>query len=120
MMNTSIAFTLNDVMAGFGLITAAAAVWAICIKFYTWAKKPNTEQNKRLDAHEQEIADIKKTLSDHEKWFEKDLKKFEAIENENHIELQALLALLEHGIDGNNVDQMQRAKETLQNYLILK
>lgn len=31
---------------------------------------------------------------------------------------EAQLALLDHGIDGNNVKQMQEAKEVLQKYLI--
>ena len=31
---------------------------------------------------------------------------------------RALLALLDHGIDGNNIRQMQDAKEELQNHLI--
>ena len=120
MLNTNISFTLADVSIALGLIVSAAAAWGVCLKFYNWAKKPNEAQNERIDAHDKEIADIKKTLGEHEKWFEKDLKKFEAIETENHIELQALLALLEHGIDGNNIDQMQKAKDTLQSYLISK
>ena len=31
---------------------------------------------------------------------------------------QALLALLDHNLDGNNIDQMQKAKEALQKHLI--
>ena len=57
MMNTSIAFTLNDIVACFGLITAAAAVWGVCLKISAWAKKPNEAQNKRIDEHDKEIAD---------------------------------------------------------------
>ena len=36
----------------------------------------------------------------------------------NRVTQQALLALLDHGIDGNNTEQMQHAKEALQQYLI--
>lgn len=35
-----------------------------------------------------------------------------------HVTMQALLALLDHNLDGNNIDQMQKAKEALQNHLI--
>lgn len=104
---------LNDAL------TIASAFTVLCVAF-SWAckgvsavKKPNTDQNKRLD-------DIERRLNDHDACLQKDLKRFDVIEAENHIELQALLALLEHGIDGNNVAQMQKAKETLQNYLIRK
>ena len=30
----------------------------------------------------------------------------------------ALLALLDHGIDGNNIEQMKQAKEDLQRHLV--
>lgn len=36
----------------------------------------------------------------------------------NHAIFQALLALLDHGIDGNNISQMQDAKKELQDHLI--
>lgn len=38
----------------------------------------------------------------------------------NRAIFQALLALLDHGIDGNNIDQMQNAKTALQDHLIGK
>lgn len=40
------------------------------------------------------------------------------MEDANSATIRALLALLNHGIDGNNIKQMQDAKELLQDYLI--
>lgn len=41
------------------------------------------------------------------------------IPEEHQLEaMEYLLALLDHGIDGNNIEQMQHAKEELQNHLI--
>ena len=37
-----------------------------------------------------------------------------------HVLFQTLLALLDHGIDGNNITQMEAAKKAVQNYLIDK
>lgn len=37
-----------------------------------------------------------------------------------HVLFQSLLALLDHGIDGNNIEQMESAKKAVQNYLIDK
>lgn len=37
-----------------------------------------------------------------------------------HVLFQSLLALLDHGIDGNNIKQMEDAKDALQSYLINK
>ena len=36
----------------------------------------------------------------------------------NQAIFQALLALLDHGIDGNNINQMEKAKEAVRNHLI--
>ena len=41
-----------------------------------------------------------------------------AIDDSNRVTQLALLALLDHGIDGNNLEQMQHAKEVLQQHLI--
>ena len=77
------------------------------------AKAPNQAQDKRLD----EIEDRLRTA---EKKLEKGQLHFETIENSNRVTQRALLALLDHGIDGNNIDQMQRAKEELRIHLINK
>lgn len=37
-----------------------------------------------------------------------------------HVLFQSLLALLDHGIDGNNIEQMESAKKAVQSYLIDK
>ena len=49
---------------------------------------------------------------------DRDNNRLESIEEGNRATQRALLALLDHGIDGNNIKQMQDAKETLQNHLI--
>ena len=41
-----------------------------------------------------------------------------AIDQDNRLTQRALLALLDHGLDGNNIEQMQDAKKALQNHLI--
>ena len=70
-------------------------------------------------------AKLDERMSDLEEWrkgvdakLESDKKHLEAIDEGNRATQQALLALLDHGIDGNNIEQMQHAKEALQNYLI--
>lgn len=75
------------------------------------AKAPNVAQDERIKALEdwKETVDVK-LLRDHER--------FQSIDNGNRVTQRALLALLDHGIDGNNIDQMQHAKEELQNHLI--
>ena len=75
------------------------------------AKAPNDNQNARLDALEEWRKEM-------ELEHQNDHIKFEALESGNRVTQRALLALLDHGIDGNNVDQMQQAKAELQSHLI--
>lgn len=75
------------------------------------AKAPNAEQNKRLDDLEHEVEDINRKLSN-------DWARMALMDEGNRASQRALLALLDHGIDGNNIEQMEKAKEELQNHLI--
>ena len=67
-------------------------------------RKPNKTQNERLEVLE------KRAKSDFER--------LERIEEGNVIMQRALLALLAHGIDGNDVEAMKRAKAELTDFLL--
>lgn len=75
------------------------------------AKAPNTRQDERLDKVEKHLEEVDAFLA-------MDKKRIDSIEAGNRATQRALLALLDHGIDGNNIEQMQHAKEALQNHLI--
>ena len=77
------------------------------------AKAPNVQQNERLDALEEWRKEVDRKLNS-------DKAALQAIAEDNRVTQRALLALLDHGIDGNNIKQMQHAKEELQNSLINK
>ena len=81
------------------------------IKAWKTAKAPNEQQNKRLDALEEWKRGVDEKLLN-------DNKHLTAIDEGARVTQRALIALLEHGIDGNNIKQMQDAKAELQNHLI--
>ena len=81
------------------------------VKAYKAAKAPNAHQDERLDALEEWKREVDRKLN-------RDNDRLEDIDNGNRVTQRALLALLDHGIDGNNIKQMQDAKEELQNHLI--
>lgn len=114
-MDAVIVFTPLQVFQTFlaicGAITAVAAAVAVIASFIKRVKAPNELQNTRLEA-------LEKKTSLHEKYFENDDFRLKNIEAGNRITQRALLALLSHGIDGNDVDSMKRAKDELQHYLI--
>lgn len=81
------------------------------VKAIKAAKAPNLQQNERLDALEEWKRDVDRRLT-------RDNDRLSYIEEGDRATQRALLALLDHGIDGNNIEQMQHAKEELQNHLI--
>ena len=80
------------------------------IKFW---KAPNTVQDKRIEALEKTTAELQreaKALHD----------RLDANDDGMTLLYKSMFALLGHGIDGNNVDEMQSARRDIQNYLIKK
>ena len=75
------------------------------------SEKQNDAQNKRLDALEEWRKEVDGKLN-------RDNDRLAAIDSGNRVTQRALLALLDHGIDGNNIEQMRHAKEELQTHLI--
>lgn len=75
------------------------------------AKAPNAAQDARLAELEGWRKHVDASLI-------RDLKRFESLDTGERVTQRALLALLDHGIDGNNIKQMQAAKDELQNHLI--
>lgn len=74
---------------------------------------PNEEQNERIAALERDMADVKRTLKD-------DGKELADIRESNRITALALIAILDHILDGNNIKQMKDAKDELNHYLAKK
>ena len=83
------------------------------IKAVKVAKAPGDKQNERLDA-------LEKWQKGTDERLDKDDKRLDDIEEGNRVMQHALLALVDHGLDGNNVQQMQDAKTALRNHLINK
>lgn len=105
---TAATFTLGQlfnmflVMCG-GLITVSGAIGVI-VTIVRKATMPNQIQNERLSELEEKINSHDDSLR--------------SIENGNRVTQRAILALLSHGIDGNELDGMRKAKSELTEYLI--
>ena len=99
------------ILAGANAIVLLANAVEKIVKAWKAARAPNDKQNERLDALEAWKAEVDHKLNS-------DNDRLRAIDDGSHVTQRALLALLDHGIDGNNIKQMQHAKEELQEYLI--
>lgn len=83
------------------------------VKAYQATKAPNARQDERLAALEAWQKEVDSKLRN-------DKDELDAIHEGLRASFQAQLALLDHGIDGNNLKQMQDAKEVLQRHLIAR
>ncbi len=81
------------------------------------AKAPMSGLESRVKILEELIG---KRFSEYDDHFSKDLRRIESIEEGNKVMQKAMLALLKHAIDGNNVEDLRRASKDLQDYLIDK
>ena len=117
---------ISSAAGGFDLGTVAVVVAFVLSVFNLWdkidarikqAKAPMSGLESRVKILEELIG---KRFSEYDDHFSKDLRRIESIEEGNKVMQKAMLALLKHAIDGNNVEDLRRASKDLQDYLIDK
>ena len=81
------------------------------VKAWKAAKAPNVKQDEAI----KELQEWRKEV---DSMLKNDKKQLDEIHEGLRASYQAQLALLDHGIDGNNIKQMQDAKADLQKHLI--
>ena len=99
------------ILAGASAIVLLSNAAEKIIKAIKAAKSPISERDDRLSALEEWKEDVDRKLN-------RDNDRLMSIDESNRVTQRAILALLDHGIDGNNIKQMCSAKEELQNHLI--
>lgn len=103
-MDQPIVFTVTDILWLAGAIVAISGAVKVIVDVSNSLRKPNLTQDIRIAKLEERTEIIFNRLNE--------------TEEGNAITQRALLALLAHGIDGNDIDAMKRAKEELTDYLI--
>lgn len=126
------AIGIGLVLAIAGFINQAGSAVEKIAKAWKAAKAPNEAQDGRLDALEEwrkemAAANLPARVDALEGWrteakemLTKDKKELDDIHAGLRVNHLAQLALLDHALNGNNIDQMQDAKAALQNYLANK
>ncbi|MBO5926378.1 MAG: hypothetical protein J6Q38_02310 [Clostridia bacterium] len=134
-MDNVISFTPAE-LVGFitaigGAIVTIGAVVTIIFKLVNRLKAPEDKQNERLDALEKNYEilseDLKEqkrqrdeTITQFMQYFTNDDNRFKAIERSNKVTQNALLALLKHALNGNDLQALKDAEKSLEAYLIEK
>ena len=123
-MDNIISFTPSE-LVGFitaigGAIVTIGAVITLIFKLVNKAKAPEIKQNERLDALETDIKQIKDQNKVFTQYFINDDRRFKEIEKSTKITQGALLALLKHALNGNDLTTLKDAEKELEAYLIEK
>ena len=103
-MNEAITFSISDILWLAGAIVAIASAAGVLAGTIDRLRRPSRAQDARLDELEKRMA--------------RDQKRLSILEDGMTITQRALLALLAHGIDGNDVEAMKKAKQELTDFLI--
>ena len=123
-----IQFTLGEAWAVIlsicgGIVTIAAAI-SVALKIIAHFRRPNLKQDEEIEKLWKEVEKMKEENSTmNEKFlsfFDSDKKRLDAIEDGNRVTQHALLALLSHGLDGNDTDSLKKAKKDMEEYLIAR
>ena len=125
-MEQTISFTLGDlygfVLGVCGLIAALAAAVAVVAKLIQKWKAPNKKQNEEIVSLKDRVTRIEDRLEEGDQMFKDDRQQAKELEEDlkdvTHIIIEALQALMENALDGNNKDVLCKVKKQIDNYLI--
>lgn len=113
-MNNEILLLIGAIVVGLpGAINTVGSAIEKVVKAKKAISAPNEEQDRRLKDLEERMDGVERKLGD-------DRKELNEIHESNRINALALIALLDHSLDGNNVDQMKNAKNELNHWLAKK
>ena len=113
MPDATITFFVSGFLWFCGAVCTVAAAIAVIYKVMAKAQEPEKIQNKRLDALEETVGEFKT-------YFDRDNRRLNSLDEGNRVTQQALLALMSHAINGNDIEKLSRAKDDLESYLINK
>ena len=109
-MNSTIYTYIVSILALIVSIGSAAGYISKAVKS---VKTPEQKQNERITTLEERMTKVESAVSQFKE-------KFTEIEENSRIQMKALLALLSHGIDGNNTAEMKKAHDEITDYLLRK
>ena len=127
-MNDPIMLTPQEIWSIFlalcGAIVAVAAAVGVVVKVFEHFRAPDKMQNERIAKLEEAIDVINDRLEAGNKHFEEhdaQLRSFEeSLKKRDRVMIESLQVLIEHGIDGNNIDGMRTQKHKIDKFLLEK
>lgn len=112
-MNPQIQQAIDNVMTWLSLFIQSGTLITLLVTLGKFAARPNVTQNQRLDSLEKWRDTVDSRLADGNNHFD-------LLDEGNRITQEALLALMSHEINGNDIANLKQAKQKLEKYLIEK
>ena len=127
-MDKPIMLTPHDVwnifLAICGGIVAVSAAFAVVLKLIDHFKAPDKKQDERISKLEDDVKRINDRLEDGNKHFETHDLQMKALEasmkRSNRLVIESLKILIEHDIDGNNIDGLKQMNHKIDKFLLEK
>ena len=94
--------TSNQILWICGFIASLWGVYKIVVEI----RKPSEDLKEKVESHEEKLNKDKQRLDD--------------IEQSNKLILNSMLVIINHEITGNGIENMKKARDELQEYLINK
>ena len=92
-------------------VLAIGGAVTMFVALYRWSKKPDINRDEKLKGHDEMLDNDNKRINELEK-------KAEETEEALQILMKSMLALMSHSIDGNHTDDLKKARDDMQEYLI--
>lgn len=110
-------FTITELwqffLAFLASIITMGGAGAVIYKVYNYFKKPTTERDSTLN-------EVKNELKSHAEKLDNDNRRLKELEDGNKVIMRSMLALMSHAIDGNHTDELRKARDDMQEYLLGK
>lgn len=121
MPNPEFAFTMKDLILGIlgacGAIITISGVFGVFSGWHASLKKPNKDQDARMDKIEGRLKTVEGRCDTFDKQLEGVKKHLNSLDESINMLLRAEFAQLGHNLNGDNVEQMQRAFDDIQEFL---
>lgn len=112
-MPAEITETVQNIISLLQLIICVGSVVTLFVTIQKTVTRPNQTQNDRLSALEEWRKSVETRLANGEEHFS-------SIDEGNRVTQSSLLALMSHAINGNDIENLKRARDELQDYLVKK
>ena len=110
------------VLAVCGGIVCIAGACAAVVKFWRWAHKDSEKNAEDLESFKKAVDEAK---DEYLRWFASDKRRIQNLEDDydeiieqNNLLMKAVVAIMDHQLDGNHVEKLAKARNEVDEYLI--